>query len=79
VSGGMVNLTWTGNDVDKDIVSYDVYFGTVTTPSLFKAGVTEMSLSNVPVTSGSTYFWRVVSKDSLGNTSQSGLYQFKVN
>jgi len=74
-----VNLTWTGSDVDNDIVGYDVYFGTATTPPLSKANVTDMFLNNVTVTSGTTYYWKVITKDSQGNTSDSGVYQFKVN
>lgn len=73
-----LNLVWTGSDVDNDITGYDVYFGSAATPPLLKADVTDMFLNGVAVTSGSTYYWKVVTKDALGNTSDSDVYQFKV-
>ncbi len=78
VMGGTIDLTWTGSDVENDIVGYDVYFGTGMSPALFKSGITNMFLNGVSVTSGTTYYWKVMTKDSHGNTSDSGLYQFSV-
>ncbi|MEP6612097.1 MAG: hypothetical protein ABJA76_09445 [Mucilaginibacter sp.] len=74
-----VNLTWTGSDVDNDLATYDVYFGTASNPPLLKSGVTNMFLNAVPLTAGNTYYWKVITKDSQGNTSDSGVYKFKVN
>lgn len=72
-----VTLQWTGNDVDDDIVGYDVYFGTNATPDLFASDISTTE-SNVSVTSGAIYYWKVITKDSLGNTSDSGVFQFRV-
>lgn len=78
-SSGMVNLTWTGGSVvSGTIVNYDVYFGTTTTPALLKGNVTDSFLNNVSVTSGTTYYWKVITRDNAGNTSDSGIYQFSV-
>jgi hypothetical protein len=77
--GGMVNLSWTASDLDNDIKGYDVYFGTTVTPPLLKSNVTDMFLKDVIVTAGTTYYWRVTTKDLLGNASESGVFQFKVN
>lgn len=76
-TNGMVSISWHGSDVDNDIVSYDVYFDTTTTPTLFKAGELG-SLISVAVTSGKTYYWKVVTKDSKGNTSTSDIFNFTV-
>lgn len=78
-SSGTITLTWLGNSVEGDITGYDVYFGTISTPPLLKGGVTDMFLDNVRVTSGSTYYWKVITKSSTGSTSDSGLSQFVVN
>ncbi len=75
---GEVALDWNGSDVDGDIVGYDVYFGTTTPPGISESGITESILNNVSVTPGIIYFWRVITTDSHGNTSDSGIYQFKV-
>jgi hypothetical protein len=71
-----VNLSWTGSAVDNDIVGYDVYFGTTNTPPLLSGSVTNMFLNNVSVSAKTTYYWKIVTKDSQGNTSESVLSQF---
>jgi hypothetical protein len=75
-STGTINLTWTGSSIDNNIVGYDVYFGTSSTPPLLKSAVTDMFLNSVTITKGNTYYWKVITKDALGNTSDSGVYQF---
>jgi hypothetical protein len=78
-AGGLLNLVWNGSSIDNDITGYDVYFGTSSTPPLLKANVTDMFLNSVSVTSGTTYYWKIVTKDLPGNTSDSGPFSFKVN
>ncbi len=77
--GGIITLSWTGSDTDQDIAAYDIYFGTATTPPLIQSNDVIPFLYNVAVTSGTTYYWKVVTKDKAGNTSDSGIFQFKVN
>lgn len=74
---GKITLTWNGSDADNDIKSYDVYFGTSTTP-VFLANVTTPTLTDVAIVAKKTYYWRVVTKDAKGNSSSSGIYQFNV-
>jgi len=76
---GKVTLDWNGVDTDNDALSYDVYFGTTATPAAYKTNLTESALSDVAVTAGTTYYWKVVTRDTNGNTSDSGVYQFTVN
>lgn len=76
---GKINLTWTADDSDNDLSSYDIYLSTASTPALLQAGVTEKKLDNVTVTAGTTYYWKVVAKDAKGNTSESMVNMFKVN
>ncbi|MEL0456978.1 hypothetical protein WJN01_12130 [Flavobacteriaceae bacterium SZ-1-7] len=72
-----VTLKWTGNDVDDDIVGYDVHFGTAENPNAHSSDITTTEVS-VSVFSGTIYYWKVITKDSFGNTSDSGIFQFKV-
>lgn len=72
-----VTLEWSGSDVDNDIVSYDVYFGTNSSPDLFESGLISNQTS-VPVLSGTIYYWNVITIDSAGNSSESGVHQFNV-
>lgn len=79
-TAGAIILTWTGSAVDNStIVNYDVYFGTTATPAIFKSTVTDSFVNGVTVASGNTYYWKVITRDVNGNTSDSGLYQFRVN
>lgn len=73
-----ITLDWNGNDVDEDIIGYDVYFDTVTPPSLFVSDLNESILNNVPITPDTIYYWKIITKDSQGNSSDSGIYQFKI-
>lgn len=72
-----VNLQWQGNDVDGDITGYEVFFGT-SEQTLTGIGSTAQSSMSANVVSGQTYYWRVVTRDGAGNTSQSELFDFRV-
>jgi len=72
-----VSLEWSGSDVDDDIVSYDLYFGTNNPPTINTSNISSNQLA-VAVTPSNVYYWEVVTKDAAGNSSESGIYQFKV-
>ena len=76
---GTVNLSWKGSSVDGNITGYDVYFGTGKSPGVLKSNVTDSFYNNVSVIAGTQYYWKIVTRDAKGNTSDSGLFQFKVN
>lgn len=73
-----VKLVWNGNDVDDDISEFEVLFGTDNPPSTSK-GTTASSNMTVTISTGNTYFWRVITKDGQNNSSNSDIFQFKVN
>ncbi len=72
-------VSWKGSDVDNDIVNYDFYLGTTTLPGLFSSKITDTDVGSFPVKKGITYYWKVVTRDSKGNTSDSGPFQFTIN
>ncbi len=76
---GTITLSWQGTSVDNDIVGYDIYFGTTTTPPLYKSGNTSMSISNIPVKTQSKYYWKVVTHDNNNNTSATEVIEFDTN
>nr|WP_292967097.1 MULTISPECIES: hypothetical protein [unclassified Allomuricauda] len=79
-SSDLITLSWNGSDPDNDIMEYDVYFDTVTPPLHFENAVMTNSL-NVSVSpgNGTIYYWSIVTRDADNNTSQSEVFQFKVN
>jgi len=78
-ASGTVNLNWVGSVIVPDaITNYDVYLGTNNSPPIVAPAISNSFLNNVPVTSKTTYYWRVITRDVNGNTSDSGLFQFSV-
>jgi hypothetical protein len=68
-------LTWTAS---SGATSYDVYFGTSSNPAVY-ASATSTSIQ-APTSSGETYYWRVVAKNSCDSTiSSSGTWSFAVD
>ena len=75
-NSGTVQLEWSGSDVDNDITEYDVLFGTDSDPSAL-LGTTADSIMDATIATG-VYYWRVISKDSQGNSSESEIFEFRV-
>ena len=59
------SLTWSAAG---GATSYDVYFGAAPSPS-FVANTSATNYQPPALTSGATYFWRVVAKNAAGSTS----------
>ncbi|KIA95395.1 hypothetical protein OC25_06020 [Pedobacter kyungheensis] len=76
-SAGKTNLVWIGDDPDRDILSFDVYFGTISNPTLYKEGYTATTIS-VNVTTATTYYWKIITKDRSGNKSESAVFKFTI-
>lgn len=74
-----VTLEWSVSDIDDDIVSHEVFFGT-DSGSLNSLGTTaNTSIENVTVASGNVYYWQVVTIDEQENSSISDTFQFRIN
>lgn len=75
---GTVDLVWTGEDVDGDIASYDVYLDTVDgNTTKIGTAVTTETLENIAVTANTVYYWKVITTDEAGNTSSSPVLSFR--
>ncbi|WP_242094386.1 hypothetical protein [Aestuariivivens sediminicola] len=72
-------LEWEGSDVDNDITGYDVLFGTTSPPTNTEATNLSATELEVDVTSGTTYYWQVLTHDNEGHSSSSPIFEFKVN
>lgn len=77
-SNGEIELRWTGADVDDDIEGYEVYISSENPPETLLASPDASTLSvQVSVIPNTVYYWRVVTKDSEENTSDSGVFEFR--
>lgn len=85
VNSGSVTLQWKGADADNDITGYVLYFGTSETDvnnklsSLSKTFSSSTLSSSESTAAGTTYYWKVITKDSKDNYSDSGLFKFRTN
>ncbi len=74
-----IELSWSGADIEDDIEVFKVYFGTEPTTNILIATLPSDGFNRkVSVLSGNIYYWRIVTRDAESNTSDSGIFQFKV-
>ena len=73
-SGQTISLTWGG---DATSGSWDVYFGTTSSPS--KVATVSTNAYTATVTAGGTYYWQVVTVDANNVKSTSEVWSFEVN
>jgi len=76
-ASGTITLEWTGSDVDDDLADFEVFFGT-DAAALSSIGTTTENTIETSITASTVHFWRVVSRDSQGNSSQSEIFEFRV-
>ena len=73
-----VVLDWQGADVENDITGYEVFFSDQNPPTVSLGTLDQLtSQISVGVSDNTVYFWSVITTDSEGNTSNSGVFEFK--
>jgi hypothetical protein len=73
-----VTLKWSGADADNDIESYEIYFSTENPPEILTATTNANTTEQkVNVVSQTVYYWRVITRDNEGNTSDTGVLDFR--
>ena len=76
-STATVNLQWTANDVDaSDALTYDVYFGTASTPTVIVSANQSANSSSRTVSASTKYYWKVVVKDGKGGQTVGQIWSF---
>lgn len=73
-----VNLIWQSEDPDNDISTHDLYFGEIEDPDVYETDITTSRYNDIPVEAGKIYYWKIVTKDSVGNESTSNIFTFSV-
>ncbi len=77
-TNGEVLLQWDGADVDNDISNYEVFLSEVNPPETL-IGSPSVSITQLftGVNANTVYYWKVITRDREGNTSDSGVYSFR--
>jgi len=71
------DLGWIGGDPDPDdIVRYDVYFGTTSSPSLVSSNQSTSTYDLGILAYDTTYYWRIVSWDTHNASAEGALWHF---
>ena len=72
-------LTWDCSDPDGDILVYDVYFGTDSTPDngeLLSIEQDSTTFTTDVLINENTYYWKIVARDTLGYETVSPVWNF---
>ncbi len=75
---GEIVLEWSGSDVDDDIVGYEIFVATASPPQVLAASpASSVSSIKINTIANTAYYWKVITKDAEGNSSDSGIYTFR--
>lgn len=71
-------LQWSCDDPDGkyDSLKYDVYFGDTSSPPLKASNQVSTSYNPGTLKGETTYYWKIVAKDSKGETKSSNVWRF---
>lgn len=79
LSTATVTLRWAATDPDGDIDSYDVYLGNTNVPVLYRSALKTAVLADLVLDRNKTYYWKIITRDTKGNRSNSDVYVFKLD
>jgi hypothetical protein len=69
-------LSWNCSDPDEDPITYDVYFGTNSPPSLVSSNQTSKSYYPGTLDFGTIYYWKIIAWDDSDTFNQSPIWSF---
>jgi len=74
-----LTISWNGNDIDGDHLTYDIYLGTIPTPgTMIATGQADEHYALSGLKDGETYYWQVVVDDGESETA-SEIWSFTVS
>jgi hypothetical protein len=71
-----IDLSWTGGDPDGDPVTYDVYFGTNSTPPEVVSNQTATTYAPGTMNYNTTYYWKIIAWDNHSVFNESPMWEF---
>ncbi len=73
------DLRWECSDPDGDPLSYDIYFGTDSNPSLVEANLPSNTYSISELRAGTSYSWRIVARDVYSYETSSPIWSLIIS
>ncbi|MDH7517915.1 MAG: hypothetical protein QHH19_06190, partial [Candidatus Thermoplasmatota archaeon] len=70
------DLSWSGGDPDGDPVTYDVYFGTTSSPPKVVSNQSGTTYDPGTLSFVTTYYWRIVAWDNYGGFAVGPIWSF---
>lgn len=78
ITGTNTPLEWTAIDLDNDVLTYDIYFGTNPNPPLLISNH-PLKTYTVTLNANTTYFWRIDVRDTKGGKTTGQIWSFKTS
>ena len=72
----MPTLSWEASDPDGDTLTFDIYFGTDSNPTLVESDLSTNTYIPGSLDSNTKYYWKVVAKDRNGKETSSPVWSF---
>jgi len=69
-------LSWSCDDPDDDVLTYDLYVGTGITLSLQAGNIIGHEYHLLNLSPGTKYYWQIVANDGKGNSTESPIWSF---
>ena len=70
-------LAWTGGDPDEgDIVTYDVYFGTIPIPPMVSNNQSAVTYDTDTLSYSTSYYWKIIAWDDQGFSTTGSIWHF---
>ena len=70
------DLSWSCSDPDGDPLTYDIYFGTSSTPPLVNSGQSETTYAPGTLDFEETYYWKIKAYDDHDNPTTGEIWEF---
>ncbi|MDP8268427.1 MAG: SUMF1/EgtB/PvdO family nonheme iron enzyme [Candidatus Tenebribacter davisii] len=70
------NLSWDCTDPENDPLTYDVYFGISSNPSIISNGQNNTTYDPETLEYDTTYYWKIVVHDDHNNSTTGSVWQF---
>jgi len=72
-----LDLSWSCFDPDGDSISYDLYLGTDSIPSLITTGISDTTYDPGVLTYDTVYHWKIVAHDANGDSTEGPVWLFE--